>query len=199
MTLLRACRAQGQEVFVAQHKVDSTIMVQLDQLRGFISAFTQSITWPLVRSSCGCSGPAGCATTASNTIEVKQRKFIRHLKVYSKACDNIWTRSGLPGITSHLFIRQQRVHVHQLVWFLHSMCARSVPNERLCAADNPHNTARLTVQCARETRTWQTDHRTIATGATLLQKNRSVANAQGTKQLLATYHYSTCRFRHENG
>jgi len=77
---------------------------------------------------------------------------------------------GLPSITSHRFTRQQRVHVHQLVWFLHSMCTRSVPNERLCAADNPHNTARLTIQCARQTRTWQTDHRTTATGATLLQK-----------------------------
>jgi hypothetical protein len=60
--------------------------------------------------------------------------------------------------------------VHQLVWFLHSMCARSVTGERLCATDNPHNAARLTIQCARQTRTWQTDHRTTATGATLLQQ-----------------------------
>jgi hypothetical protein len=60
--------------------------------------------------------------------------------------------------------------VHQLVWFLHSMCARSVTGERLCATDNPHNAARLTIQCAAQTRTSQIDRHTTTTGATLLQK-----------------------------
>lgn len=90
--------------------------------------------------------------------------------IFKGLCDDIWTSLLLPSITSHLFIRQQRVHVHQLVWFLHSMCARSVTGERLCATDNPHNAARLTIQCAAQTRTSQIDRHTTTTGATLLQK-----------------------------
>jgi hypothetical protein len=76
---------------------------------------------------------------------------------------------GLPGITSHRFTRQQRVHVHQLAWFLHTMCTRSVPNKRLCAADNPHNTERLATQCAAQTRTSQIDRHSRTTGTALLQ------------------------------
>ena len=38
---------------------------------------------------------ASCATTDSNTIEIRKRSFIRHLKIYSKACDNIWTSLDL--------------------------------------------------------------------------------------------------------
>ena len=87
MTLLRACRAQGQEVFVAQHKVDSTIMVQLDQLRGFHLclhavhhlAFGQEFLRLLQASRL-------CNDSQQHKIEIRKRSFIRHLKIYSKAC-----------------------------------------------------------------------------------------------------------------
>ena len=83
MTLLHACRAQGQDVFVAQHKVDSTIMVQLDPLREFHLclhavhhlAFGQEFLRLLQASRL-------CNDSQQHKIEIRKRSFIRHLKIY---------------------------------------------------------------------------------------------------------------------
>jgi hypothetical protein len=200
MTLLRACRAQGQEVFVVQHKVDSTIMVQLDQLRGFHLclyavhhlAFGQEFL-RLLRASRLCND------SQQHKIEIRKRSFIRHLRIYSKAC---FTTSGQAWTSKHHFtsLHTRTACIRAPTSMVPTQHVRTLRHRRTlvrngqstqrCAPDHP-------MRCTDENIANRSPHHNDRGRAAA--KHRSVANAPAVPQPRATCLFSTCRLRHTNG